>query len=230
MGPMKKRKFKKMILKKRLMMRQKAKEHAFSIMMDDLSKDKMILPEGFQVTNTVTEDEPVTEGVDYHEANVELHIEVHDQVSTDNDDSVGDEGKDFHHNLQDNDIEEYESDGDSDSDSDSDCDSEDSDCDSDSDSDDSDSDSDDSDSDSDDSDQELDQVADDESNDESGSHADHDSDEDSESDTSDSSSDSDSDSSDSDGPDYYNGDEYEYSYEWYPHEEYVYNYDWAYTP
>merc|ERR1711915_717565 len=116
MGPMKKRKFKKMILKKRLMMRQKSKEHAFSIMMDDLSMGKRNLPEGFKVTNTVTEDEPVTEGVDYHEANVELHIEVHDEVSPDNEDSVCDSDSD----SDDSDSNSDDSDSDSDdSDSDS---------------------------------------------------------------------------------------------------------------
>merc|ERR1711915_1174852 len=199
--PMKKRKFKKMILKKRIM-RQKAKEQAFANMLADLNLDKMNMAEGFKVMETLAEHE--TENLDYEV--VEMHSEANDQASPEHDDSVADhEGKASGSPDMDDDSDAEESDSE-DSDSNSESDSSDSD----------------SDSDSEESDHEL-EAADEE---ESGEN-DHD---DSDGDSSDSSSDSDSDSSDSDGPDYYNGDEYEYSYQWYPHEEYVYNYEWAYTP
>merc|ERR1712083_276160 len=199
--PMKKRKFKKMILKKRIM-RQKAKEQAFANMLADLNMDKMNMAERFKEMET--EDEPETENLDYYEV-VEMHSEANDQASPDHDDSVAEyEGKASGSPVMDNDSDAEESDSDSDSDSESDS-----------------SDSD-SDSDFEESDHELEAADEEESGDNN-----HD---DSDGDSSDSSSDSDSDSSDSDGPDYYNGDEYEYSYQWYPHEEYVYNYEWAYTP
>merc|ERR1711915_675303 len=197
--PMKKRKFKKMILKKRIM-RQKAKEQAFANMLADLNMDKMNMAERFKVMET--EDE--TENLDSYEV-VEMHSEANAQASPDHDDSVAEyEGKASGSPVMDDDSDAEESDSDSDSDSESDS-----------------SDSD-SDSDSEESDHELEAADEEESGDNN-----HD---DSDGDSSDSSSDSDSDSSDSDGPDYYNGDEYEYSYQWYPHEEYVYNYEWAYTP
>merc|ERR1711915_1163731 len=60
--PMKKRKFKKMILKKR--MRQKAKEQAFANMLADLNLDKMNMAERFEVMETLAEDEPETENLD----------------------------------------------------------------------------------------------------------------------------------------------------------------------
>merc|ERR1711915_896526 len=134
--PMKKRKFKKMILKKRIM-RQKAKEQAFANMLADLNMDKMNMAERFMVMET--EDEPETENLDYYEV-VEMHSEVNDQASPDHDDSVAEyEGKASGSPVMHDDSDAEESDSDSD---DSDSDSEDSDSDSESDSSDSDSDSD----------------------------------------------------------------------------------------
>merc|ERR1711915_319819 len=89
--PMKKRKFKKMILKKRIM-RQKAKEQAFANMLADLNLDKMNMAERFKVMETLAEDEPETENLDYEV--VEMHSESNDQASAEHDDSVADyEGK-----------------------------------------------------------------------------------------------------------------------------------------
>merc|ERR1711915_234713 len=122
--PMKKRKFKKMILKKRIM-RQKAKEQAFANMLADLNLDKMNMAEGFKVMETLAEDEPETENLDYEV--VEMHSEANDQASPEHDDSVADhEGKASGSPDMDDDSDAEESDSE-DSDSDSDSDSSDSD-------------------------------------------------------------------------------------------------------
>merc|ERR1711915_719536 len=85
--PMKKRKFKKMILKKRIM-RQKAKEQAFANILSDLNLDKMNMAERFKVMETLAEDESETENLDYEV--VEMHSEANDQASPEHDDSVAD--------------------------------------------------------------------------------------------------------------------------------------------
>merc|ERR1711915_603381 len=115
--PMKKRKFKKMILKKRIM-RQKAKEQAFANMLVDLNLDKMNMAERFKVMETLAEDEPETENLDYEVA--EMHSEANDQASPEHDDSVADhEGKASGSPDMDDDSDSESDSSDSDSDSDS---------------------------------------------------------------------------------------------------------------
>merc|ERR1711915_844624 len=115
--PMKKQKFKKMILNKRIM-RQKAKEQAFANMLADLNLDKMNMAERFKVMETLAEDEPETENLDYEV--VEMHSKANDQASPEHDDSVADhEGKASGSPDMDSDSDSESDSSDSDSDSDS---------------------------------------------------------------------------------------------------------------
>merc|ERR1712098_508459 len=131
--PMKKKQFKKMILKKRQMMKQKQLESAFSNMFHDLGMDmeKINMPERLKITKKILSGHNAEDDDhgDYHKVDVEIKLEdvdVDALVESDHDGGVDSDDDDSDHVDESNsgsDDSDSESDSDSDSNSESDSDS-----------------------------------------------------------------------------------------------------------